>query len=191
MFKTKTNVKALVCVAGVIVLAVLFGLIITNLVYCGNFYVHEAGHIVFGYLGNVLYGGSMGFEISKWVKCPLIPLFKMPQQTRIVQGEVTGSFVFGGAVMVVLVALFISFWFYKWTKNWLYWLFPVIFIWHEFFGNFLCGTDNLAAKPFPICAENWIVGNAVKFAVFGLWLLIVFLLFKKFKSVLAKNWLKT
>ena len=142
-----------------ILISVFVSYLVGVLIYCASFYVHEGGHIAFGLFDNLLYGEIARFEITSWINCPLIPFFKLPQQTTLIEGHPSLNFIFGGIIAIILVSMFISYLFYKQTNKKIYWLFPVVFTYHELLGNFLCGTDNPLGKPFQICEKNILVGN--------------------------------
>lgn len=163
-------------------ISLLIAFFVAVLIYCFSFYVHEVGHIVYGSFNSLLRGEPLNFTITNWINCPIFTFIKLPQQTF---GKKSLNFAFGGIIFTILVTTFVSGLFHKKTKNKLYWLFPVIFTYEEFFGNFLCGTDNWQYKPFPIC-KNWFISNAIHLVIPSLTILISLLIYPKISKFLEK-----
>jgi hypothetical protein len=123
--------------------------------YSASFYVHEGGHIAYGFLGNFIEDGSITkFTIENWIEAPILKFIKLPQRTKIVEGTGSANFALGGVIMVILVSTFFAFSYYRLSKskNKKYvFLIPIIFAIHEISGNVLCGTDNFTSLPLSIC----------------------------------------
>ena len=140
-----------------ILIALLFGFVLGILVYCLSFYVHEGGHIIYGFTDNLIHNGTIAkFNITSWIKCPVFS-FELPQQTTIIKGRPSLNLALGGPIITILFISFLSLMLYKNLKiknKKAILLFPLIFLIHEFFGNFLCGTDNIMHAPHPICEGN-------------------------------------
>ena len=148
-----------------IFLSILFSTFLGIFIYCTSFYVHEAGHMVFGFLDNLIKGRIAKFVITNWVDCPIFPFLKLPQQTRIVEGKTSLNFTFGGTIFTILIMFFISYCLYTKFKNQnkkYIFLFPLLFFIHEILGNFLCGTDNLYSRAYPVCNGNPIITYTIK-----------------------------
>ena len=134
--------------------------------YCLSFYIHEGGHIADGFFDNLISKGIVAkFEISNWIECPILKVLKLPQQTRITYGYTSMNYAFGGIILTILVFSFFSYYYFKSSKNkykWAVFLFPILFIIHEIFGNFLCGTDNLNGNLYPLCASSIFINYMIK-----------------------------
>ena len=133
---------------GIIILFGYFSLIIFFL----SFYAHEAGHVIFGIINNLLIGrGFPKIIISNWINFPLIPFFKLPQQTMIASGAGSLNFIFGGILFSILFWSIFSLTLYKYSKQKLCFLIPLIISIGEITGNYFCGTDNIIHNPLPLC----------------------------------------
>jgi hypothetical protein len=126
-------------------------------VYSASFYVHEGGHITYGFLGNFIEDGTITkFTIENWVDAPILKFIKLPQRTKIIEGTGSANFALGGVIMVILVSIFFAFSYYKLSKskNKKYvFLIPIVFAIHEISGNIICGTDNFIGLPLSICGS--------------------------------------
>lgn len=143
------------------------------------YYVHEGGHILFGQLNNLIIEGKLSkIVISNWINCPLIPFLKLPQQTRILEGNGSLNFIFGGIFLSILISIFVAWMGYKQSKNKFWFLLPLPIIIHEIFGNYFCGTDNLQNSPLAICQE---LGLNI-FTKISIWIFVAILLFIFYKS---------
>lgn len=136
-----------------VLLSVIVSTVVMIPVYCSTFYVHETGHILFGKFSSYFNGQPTKYEFSATTQCPIFG-WELPQRTRILQGKATVGFIFGGSLLVLLYILFSSGFLWFLTRNNLAWVFPLIFAFHEFRANFLCGTDNLFTAPYPVCANT-------------------------------------
>lgn len=148
------------------ILAFLISLILGPLLYCLSFYVHEAGHIIYGFLDNLVSRGLIAkFTISNWIECPLIKSLKLPQQTKILYGYTSLNYYYGGIVLTLLVSSIICYYYTRCSKNkhkLVIFLFPLLFALEEVLGNFLCGTDNVHGIPYPVCASSAIINILIK-----------------------------
>lgn len=140
------------------------------------YYIHESGHIIFGFIGSTLNGKVPNFKISSWIQNPQIPFIKFPQQTKIYFGFITSGFIFGGIIFALLVVFALSFILYKRNKKIESILLLVIFLIHELIGNFLCGTDNLRNNPHTICAKT----NFFSLLIWFVPILFMFFMFRLF-----------
>lgn len=169
-----------------IFLLIIISIYIGILIYASSFYIHESGHIIFGFTDNLLLHGKIAkFTISSWVVFPLTP-FKIPQQARIIDGTSSWSFTFGGIMFTILVMTSISYYFYNKSinKNKKYvFIIPIIFLIHEIIGNFLCGTDNLYTKEYAICYKNQIINYIIKSIPFLLAVPLLLLIYSYIKEV--------
>lgn len=170
--------------------SLLLSMFLTPLIYCSSFYVHEGGHILFGKADSWIKGNQSNFEISATVNCPFIPFWNIPQQTRIIKGASSVNFILGGPLLVLLVVISVSYFLCNLTGRKIYWVLFPIFLFHEFFGNFLCGTDNLNTIPYAIC-NNSFVGNLSVCSIVMIAFFILFVISQKFVQIFkSKNWLK-
>ena len=126
-------------------------------IYSASFYVHEGGHIAYGFLGNFIEDGTITkFSIENWIDAPILKFIKLPQRTKIIEGTGSANFALGGIIMVILVSLFFALSYYRLSKskNKKYvFLIPIIFAIHEISGNLICGTDNFTGLPLSICGS--------------------------------------
>lgn len=130
--------------------------------------IHELGHIIFGFLNNLIRDGTITkFKINS-VENPLFPFIKIPQQTQITNGKGSTSFIFGGMIFSVLIITIISLICYNLSKkkHWFLLIIPVLI--QEVFGNYFCGTDNLTNNPLPLCKEL----NLITFTVLSVFLFV-------------------
>jgi len=111
------------------------------LIYCFSFYIHESGHILFGFIGSVLKGKIPEFILT-WNPCPCLGFLK-PIKTFIMDGEPSLLFALGGPIFSMCFWFITSFVLYKNLNRKAYLWFFVIFAIHELVGNVLCGTDNV------------------------------------------------
>jgi hypothetical protein len=183
--KNLQKISNLINKLGVIILFGYFSLIIFFL----SFYIHEAGHIIFGIFNNLLLGrGFPKIFISNWIDFPLIPFLKLPQQTIIGAGAGSLNFIFGGILFSFLFWTFFSLLLYKHSKQKLCFLIPLVILIGEITGNYFCGTDNITHNPLPLCNLlnlNFFVN--IEAYIFAIILTIIFIrsnLFKRFYSFL-------
>lgn len=144
---------------------------IATISYCSIFYVHEAGHMAYGTLDNLINGKPSKFEITAGTTCPMLDFFKIPSQTTMRQGNLSLNYIFGGSILTILAVSFLSYIVYKFTKNKASFLFIVLFLYHEIMGNFLCGTDNILGRPYNICSTTF-AGQLIQF-FFPLYMLLI------------------
>lgn len=150
-----------------LVLSIFIGFFIAFIIYYFSFYIHEFGHILYGFFDNIfLHGQIPVIKITNWIDYPFLNL-RVPQQTKVIEGVISGGFVFGGMVFVLLVSSVISWILYKAYKKKTYLAFPFVFLFYEFFGNFLCGTDNLQHAHSSICS----------YAILDYWVWVFYILF--------------
>jgi len=143
-------------------------------------WIHEPGHMLFGYIGSILHGQTASFYISAWQDLGFIPLKIAPQQTTSIQGVLTGGFYLGGILLTLLVIWVIVYFVHKYTKlNKMGIMFIALgFTTHQIVGNLVCGTDNWVGDSLPICLP--IVREIYPFVVF------LFLLFGFHMLILEK-----
>ena len=115
------------------------------------YYVHETGHIVFGFADGLVKGKITTFTISSWVNYPFFHFLKLPQQTKIVNGLPSLNFVMGGPIFTILVFLGLSLFAYLRSKNSLWFLLFFSIALFEISGNVICGTDNFTGSPLSVC----------------------------------------
>jgi hypothetical protein len=122
-----------------------------------HFYLHEGGHMAYGFFDNKLHGRSSEFSITSWKEYPLFSFIKVPQQTTMLEGKPSLNYALGGIFAVILVSLLISFGLCKYTKRNIFLAFPPLFVYYEVVGNFICGTDNPHSVPYALCGyiSSW------------------------------------
>ncbi len=136
-------------------ISLIAALLISAVIITATYYIHEGGHILFGYIGNILHNSESSFNISNWVNHPIIPYIKVPQQTTILKGYNTLDFVIGGMLLDIVVFSIIAIIIYKHSKpqkKKFIILILLSIIFYELVGNFLCGTDNHTGKPLTDCS---------------------------------------
>lgn len=114
-------------------------------------YVHETGHMVFGFADGLIKGQTNSYSITSWVKSPFTPSIPLPQQTKIVSGGGSANFALGGPLFNMLIFLFLSFVGYNQSKKWYWFLLFFDLALFEISGNIICGTDNLTGGPLSMC----------------------------------------
>jgi hypothetical protein len=138
-------------------LALAFSIYVGPLINCLSFYVHEGGHIIFGILGNVFYEGIVPeIRVMNYITCPFPLQIPLPQQVRLISGTSSAAFIFGGAAFTIITFTAISVLLFDRNRSKAFVLFPIIFFFHELFGNVLCGTDNFFGQPHLICKSGFI-----------------------------------
>jgi len=155
--------------------------------FFGLFYVHEFGHMLFGSTNTIITEGHLSkTAISVWIDHPLLPFVKLPQQTKVLDGKGSVNFIFGGIIFTILISLLIAFYGYRFSKDKLWFLFPVPIMIHEIFGNYFCGTDNFTNNPLTIC-NSWNLGLFSKYSVwlFVLLMLILLIRSQSYKKLFA------
>jgi len=175
-----------------LLIALIIGLFSGIILHCITFYLHEGGHITFGYIDNIVYEGKLpSINITNYMSCPIFYFLKMPQQTMIIEGKVSLLFIYGGIMAVLLVSSLFSIVLIRKTRHKAYMLFPLIFAIHEILGNSICGTDNIMGKPYAICETNHMLNGIITWSPFLLTVPITFLIFphvqKKMKILF--NWI--
>jgi hypothetical protein len=125
-----------------------------------TFWFHEFGHILYGFLNNLLFHGTISrFTVTNWVDFPPFPFLKAPQQVTITDGDPSLNFALGGILFVILAWTVISLTVYRASRDvhrtWVFAV-PIVFAVLEVLGNFLCGTDNLSGVPQPFCEAGFI-----------------------------------
>ncbi len=150
------------------------------------FYIHELGHMLFGFLDGLLKGQINSFTITHWERHPLLQLFWIPQQTMIIQGQGSANFAMGGPFMMMLIAGYLSWvgYFRSKDKRWL--LIFISIALFEISGNIICGTDNFYSSPLSICNHG--VDMSLQFLSIALFSgVFSFFITKKFEEVFMKR----
>ena len=152
--------------------------------FLSSFYIHEGGHILFGYLYNAWVGNYNVPYISNWTDFYGIPL---PQQTNNEKGVTTCWFGLGGIYLMLttifLITFILSKKLVKVSKILIYSIFLVFFV-KEIVGNFILGTDN----PFG-GIENPTIKNSLEYLPFLLMIVFFFILanyYSKFDKITKK-----
>jgi len=118
------------------------------------YYIHETGHILFGFGGGLIKGEINSFSIENWINHPLTPFIPLPQQTKIINEKGSLNFIFGGPVFNIIVFFGLSWLGYRLSKNKLWFLLFISIALFEISGNIICGTDNFYGKPLSICIPS-------------------------------------
>jgi len=142
-----------------------------------TYYIHESGHVIFGSLDFLFKGKTPHPEISSFVSHPLIPILPLPQQTMI--NGVSLNFLFGGIILNILVFLLLSCLGYKISGDKRWFLLVVWIAIFEIFGNFLCGTDNLINRPYPVCQSLPLSAGLIEWVIILLFAITLTYLFYK------------
>jgi hypothetical protein len=130
--------------------ALLFFILFLSLFFF-TFYLHEAGHVIFGFSNDLLQGKISSFAITSHVNHPFLPFIHLPQQTRALSGVSSLNFAMGGPIFNILIFLGISFIaFQRSGKKFWFLLFLSVLVF-EVSGNIVCGTDNFVGNPLSIC----------------------------------------
>ena len=114
-------------------------------------YIHETGHMVFGFADGLIKGNVTTFTISSWINHPFLHLPILPQQTKIVNGTPSLNFAMGGPIFMILLFLGLSLFAYARSRNKLWFLLFISILIFEVSGNIICGTDNPLGNPLSIC----------------------------------------
>ena len=114
-------------------------------------YIHEVGHMVFGFADGLIKGNVTTFTITSWVNHPFLKLPILPQQTKVVNGTGSLNFAMGGPIFSILIFLGLSLFAYlrSGRKLWFLLFFSILIF--EISGNIVCGTDNPFGNPLSIC----------------------------------------
>lgn len=115
-------------------------------------YIHESGHVIFGYLNNLLFLGKTGsFQISNWMQHPFFKMFSFPQQTKPGLGDGSANFVIGGPALMMCLFLVLSSLGYFRSKRKVWFILFLSIAIFEVYGDIICGTDNFINNPLSIC----------------------------------------
>ena len=114
-------------------------------------YIHETGHILFGFANGLLKGKVNSFDIGNWVGDPLTHFIPLPQQTRIIDGTGSLNFRLGGPLLTMIVFLGLSAFGYMLSKKKAWFLLFFAIVLFEVSGNIICGTDNFYGYPLSMC----------------------------------------
>lgn len=114
-------------------------------------YIHEVGHMVFGFADGIIKGNVTTFTITSWINHPFLKIPILPQQTKVVNGTGSLNFAMGGPIFDILVFLGLSLFAYlrSGRKLWFLLFFSILIF--EISGNIVCGTDNPFGNPLSIC----------------------------------------
>ncbi|MFA5002019.1 MAG: hypothetical protein WC502_03470 [Methanolinea sp.] len=169
-------------------IAIVVGFILTICLVYLSYCFHEAGHIVYGFLNNlVFYHEISSFEISNWVTFPLFPFLKVPQQTHILEGRGSLNLIFGGIITVIIGMTFVCYLIYQnftfKNKKWVFAI-PIYFVISEIIRNYFCGTDNLINSPDPICNKNIFVNYLFNYEWLILWGILIIMLLPNVENLL-------
>jgi hypothetical protein len=168
---------------------------IYNMFYYFTFWIHEYGHVLFGFIGNIIFLDSSEIpKITGWGDYTffnisnIIITLPMPNQ---VTSSKNMLLPFGGSIFIFLISVCISYLIFRKTKDKKSFLLILIFLFHEFFGNFLCGSDNTLGYESNICSTNILIHNwNYFFILFGV-LYTTFLDYDFLKKILDKYFNKT
>lgn len=165
--------------------------ILSMLVIVAYYWIHEFGHMIFGFFYNLALGKIASFHITSWVDLPFFGLIlKVPQQTTIINGVSSAFFVYGGIIFGLSVMYAVSFYLFKKVNNRgkiIIAFMQLVFILFEVVGNYLCGTDNYAHTMLIDCSYAQLIPENM---IFLLLIPTMFLIFNKVDSAYMK-WLKS
>lgn len=119
-----------------------------------SFYIHESGHIIFGFLSNLLQEKIALLQVSATIEHPTFNFINLPQQIKIVSGSGSLLFVLGGIILNLLVFFGISLLGYTKSRKKYWWLLFISILIFEISGNFICGTDNPFGSPYALCNQR-------------------------------------
>lgn len=117
-------------------------------------YIHESGHIIFGFMDGLIRSNITRFDIGNWVKDPFFKVIYLPQQTKIIQGQGSLNFALGGPLFSIMIFLGLSFIGYSISKEKKWFLLFLSILIFEISGNIICGTDNFYGNPLSLCNKN-------------------------------------
>ncbi|MFH1365592.1 MAG: hypothetical protein ABIH28_03345 [archaeon] len=147
----RNRIANLIFETGIFLLLVVFFMALFLLV---TPYIHETGHVIFGFLDGLPRGTINQFTISVWKPYPFLEFIKTPQQTKITSGQSSFNFALGGPIFSILVFFGLSLFGYLRSKDkkWFF-LFFSVFVF-EISGNIICGTDNFIQDSLSICNKS-------------------------------------
>ena len=114
-------------------------------------YIHETGHIIFGFGDGLVQGKVNSFSISNYMVLPGTSFNILPQQTKITNGTGSLNFRLGGPIFTMIIFFALSLLGYKLSgkKAWFLLFFAIVLF--EVSGNIICGTDNFYGSPLSMC----------------------------------------
>jgi len=133
---------------------VLYFIFFMGIFFLMHTYFHEFGHILFGYLDSLIKGKPIHFTISNWMNHPIIQFIKIPQQTKVLEGQGSLNFALGGPLFSILSFAYLSFLGYFRSKDKKWFLLLLSIVLFEISGNIICGTDNLTGNPLSFCSKG-------------------------------------
>ena len=149
---------------------------IALLLLCTSFYIHEAGHVIFGFIANLLHLKFNVPSIITWKMCSFIPV---PQQTSNI--EQYFLFAFGGVIFSSIFYIYYSYYLskkYNLSKSLLY-ILAGLLIFREIFGNIIFGNDNLINNPLLIKEDHIIINFVLENILYLLTIIIFFAIYKR------------
>jgi len=114
-------------------------------------YIHETGHIIFGFCDSLLKGNINTFTISNWNSHPYFDIIKTPQQVMITSGKGSLNFALGGPLFSIILFFALSLFGYLISKEKKWFLLFLSILLFEISGNVICGTDNLIGTSLSMC----------------------------------------
>jgi len=159
--------------------------------YCVYFYIHEAGHMIFGYFGSLIVSGqAASFNVTNWIEFPGLEFIKLPQQTKMTQGQPTLFFTYGGVVFIVAMVSLLSYFILRRLSGngrAMIFFYPVFFSVHELIGNVVCGSDNPSGHALNACNQYPIFQLFIQYAFFILALINVIFLYRRVEHFLCSR----
>ncbi len=162
-----------------------------------HYYFHELGHIILGFLSNIIFGQiPHGLHLTGWNHLWFLPY---PTTTKFDSIINTPLFAFGGPIFTCIWGMLISIILYKLNKfkrrfkifvNIIILLILLIYFMEAIIGNILFGSDNWTNKPI-LNWDNCPVFSLI-YSYLGLFLLMLMtiafgiILFPYIKRVVAK-----
>lgn len=114
-------------------------------------YIHESGHILFGFGNDLILGKISSFAITSHVGHPFFPFIPLPQQTKALSGIPSLNFAMGGPAFSIIIFLGISWLAYMRSGRKFWFLLFLAILIFEVSGNIICGTDNFFSNPLSVC----------------------------------------
>src|SRR3989344_483813 len=163
------------------IIATVISLFLSIFLFCMLYYIHEFGHILFGFIDNLLHLKFILPRISVFMECSYFPV---PQQTKNISDSLI--FAYGGFIFTLMFFYSFAYYLSKAFKKYKYYFYLIAstFLFREFFGNFLFGTDNPIRNPllnstnYPILSS--ISGYILYANIFIISILIISIFKEKF-----------
>ncbi|MBI2657404.1 hypothetical protein HYX08_01775 [Candidatus Woesearchaeota archaeon] len=127
-----------------LLIVLLPSIFIAILLFCSSYYIHEAGHIFFGFIDNLFHLKLISPYISNYVDCLFL---NVPQQTRNIADSTL--FALGGSLFSLLLFGMIAYYSNKRLGKSAIWAYMILisYSFREIIFNIIFGTDNFKHSP--------------------------------------------